>query len=158
MIQISETKRTKGKLNSDYTLKHTYPLYKKRIEKKLQVDIKTYLSVNKDFIKRIREEILLHDFEYKLPCRLGGHRIRKRKTNLAYLNNLRVDWEATKKYKKIIKHTNDHRNGYYYRWIWYKEGPVKNKAFYSFIACRENTRLLATLLKTYKMSKLDFRE
>lgn len=158
MIQFKETKRTKGKLNADFKLKDTYTTYTKLVDEKLRVDKSTYIKINKSFLLKLREEILVNAETINLTNRLGKHRIRKKKTNLTYLKSLRIDWKKSKQYKTIIKHTNDHRNGYYYRWIWIKEGPIKNKSYYSFIPCRDNARLLSSLLQKYKMNKLDYLE
>jgi|SRR5688572_12308479 hypothetical protein len=35
--------------------------------------------------------------------------------------NLRVDWKKTKEHKKKIYHTNEHTDGYNFRWLWFKD-------------------------------------
>lgn len=150
--------RSKGKYNVDYTLIDTYPLYVSNVEEKLQVDKKTYLKINKEFLLKIRENILTKSESFQLPCRLGLHRIRKNRQKIINKSSLKVDWKLSKKHHKKIYHLNEHRNGYYYRWFWMKEGPVINKSYYSFIPCRENARLLSAILQKYKMGQLDYNE
>lgn len=70
----------------------------------------------------------------KLPHGFGDLTIRKKKlkpkkifNGKTYIN-LKIDWAKTKKEGKYIYHTNEHSDGYNYRWIW---KPSSARFFFS---------------------------
>lgn len=132
---------------SSLTLKDSYKVYKEKNPKgsKHYVETKVYRSICYEFNKRISNFVLLEAGEFRIPYRLGVLRIRKRKTNM---ENLRMDFAATKKHGVKLYHLNEHSREYYYRYYWRKsQSIVKNKTAYSFKATRDNTRKLASLIK-----------
>jgi hypothetical protein len=62
--------------------------------------------------------------------------------------NLRVDWASTKKYGKKIYHTNEHTDGFNFKWIWFnKPCKIHLAEIYTFKACRYASRAIAKYLK-----------
>ncbi len=84
--------------------------------------------------------------EVKLPI-IGTLRIKKIKQKYKD-NKLKIDFNATKLAGKTIFHTNDHRDGYFYRLVW-RRNKIKGNRLYSFIPERYHIkRRLAKILKT----------
>lgn len=113
---------------------------------------------------RITEEIMLDNFEFKFPARLGTLCIRKRKPKLRYddegnlINTMPVDWKATndlwnedkksKEEKKLVRHMNEHTQGYVPFWHYNAHtATFKNKMAYKFVATRTVKRSLTKVLK-----------
>lgn len=139
------------------TIGDAYLRYKKLHPKgtKHFLDAKTYKSICYAFNKKIVNFVLLESGEFRIPHRIGIIRIKKRKTDM---NNLRLDYQATKKYGKKIYHLNEHSKEYYYRWFWHKKmAIVKNKSAYCFKPTRANKQYLTRLIKD-KNSKVDYPE
>ncbi|MEO7520351.1 MAG: hypothetical protein ABIW79_00915 [Gemmatimonas sp.] len=96
------------------------------IEYALETGIKVFLpygfgplAVNKKKLKRYKE------FEGK-----------------KYIN-LRIDWAKTKKLGKKIYHTNEHTEGYNYKWLWFpKETKLYLADCYVFNPCRYASRAI----------------
>jgi len=147
-----------GNIAADYTTKDCYKLYKKNVDKALQVDYSLYMDIIKSFNKSLRDKILYNASEVKLPCNLGRMRIKKFKLKLNKWNKLRPDWEKTlklwernpeaKEEKKLVFHLNEHRAGYAYRVYWDKRKcKVKNNRFYHFTPSRKFARTLSGILR-----------
>lgn len=58
------------------------------------------LAVNKKMFKRFKE-------------------FKDKDGNTKKVINLRINWKKTKELKKVIYHTNEHTDGFNYRWIWF---------------------------------------
>lgn len=156
-------KRGPRKIQVDYGRDDIYSLYKKSVDN--PVDKKMHSAVLNSFNKAISKAITENAFEYIIPFRLGILRIKKYKAQYKIdeetgkiIGNLPVNWKATnelwkdndeaKKDKKMVYHTNEHSNGYQYKWNFsnYRSNCV-NKSAYCFVPSRTNKRTLAALIK-----------
>lgn len=55
--------------------------------------------------------------------------------------NLRIDWAKTKKIGKRVYHTNEHTDGYNFKWAWFpKQSKIYLPDLYNFKACRYASR------------------
>lgn len=143
------------KIPVDYTFTHVYENYKEKIIPELQVSKKLHRAILKDFAKKARNSILLEGRSLILPY-IGELRIKKIKGS-SDPKKLKIDFNLSRKLGIKIYHLNEHRDGYFYRWSWDKM-PFRNKKLRSFLACRQNTRDLGSLLKKYDKSQLDYPE
>lgn len=132
-----------------YTIADYYLSYRDYIEQDTQydVDYKVFKAIVTDYFKYIRDEVMLHSKEFKLPCRLGTLSIIKHKPKYYNGKSLRWDWKATKELGKPVYLLNEHSGEYKYRFYWSKQGCLlTNKGKYHFIACRANKRNLASII------------
>lgn len=142
----------KDKLNynrKSYTITDYYISYKDYIEQGTQydVDYQTFRSIVTDYFKYIRDEIMLHSKEVKLPCRLGTLQIVKHQPKEFTGKSLRWDWKATKELGKPVYYLNDHCGNFKYRFFWSKQNCIiPNKGKYMFIASRANKRNLCKII------------
>lgn len=141
-----------------------HDMWKHYKEKYNDLNEKTYKKVLKLFNKGISEIIVKESFEFIMPRDIGNIRIRKNKPKLR-LKDGKIDksgmypdwnetiklWEADKEArdtKLIIWHTNEHTEGYIYRWHYSKyRNKLRNKTAYSFIPSRTNKIKLTEVLK-----------
>jgi hypothetical protein len=155
-------KRGQGKQSADFGRLHMHTAYKKTVED--AVDYSTYADILNKFNKAVVEEILHNAFEFIMPCRLGTLRIKKYKPSVRVLEDgtlkgkLNPNWKATrklwaknedaKKNKILVYHTNDHSDGYEYKWHFSNyRSTCENKSAYCFIPSRTNKRAIAALVK-----------
>lgn len=142
----------KDKLNynrKSYTIADYYLSYKDYIEEGTQYDIpyQTFRAIVLDYFKYIRDEVMLHSKEVKLPCRLGTLQIVKHKPKQYNNKSLRWDWQATKQNGKPVFYLNLHSQEFKYRFFWSKRNCLfKNKSKYMFVASRANKRNLAAII------------
>lgn len=86
-----------------------------------------FIAVNKKMLKRYKD--------YKNPE--GKNYI-----------NLRVDFNKTKQYGKVIYHTNEHSDGYNFKWVWSpKEAKFFLSDLYIFKPGRYASRAIAKYIK-----------
>ena len=154
----------------DIGLKDFYRFYKDKKNEGIKTKSKTlvtyekYAKVISLFNKKIAEEIIIKSYDYKIPHRLGVLCVRKTKLTPCILPNGKVkitnsvNWKATldlwkkdedaKTNKKLIRHLNEHTDGYSFK-FWLLKPPARfiNKTFYYFKASRNNNRTLAKVLK-----------
>lgn len=123
--------------------------------------------------KGIKDLILYENFEFNMPSRLGILSIKKVKRNIKVIDGkvaatLPIDWKKTnelwesnpeaKEKKVLIKHINNHTNGYVCRFRYNKsKANYKNKSIYRFRAARDFARELKTALFNKKIN-IDFYE
>lgn len=132
-----------------YTIADYYISYKNYIEEgtRYDVDLKTFKSIVVDYFKYLRDEVMLHSKEMKLPCRLGTLQIIKSRPVTYTSKSLSFDWKATKELGKCVFLLNEHSNGWKYRFYWSKSNCIiPNKTMYMFVATRTNKRDLAQLI------------
>jgi len=116
-----------------------------------------------DFNKGVSALILEEAFEYIIPHRIGTIRIKKYKPKLLDKDGnlrkhvLRPNWKATKdlwakdeeakKNKTRVFHTNEHSDGYEYKWHFSNyRSNCSNKSAYCFIPSRNNSRTITALV------------
>lgn len=124
-----------------------------------------YCAILSDFNKAIIGEIIYDNFEFILPARLGTLsivkikptvRVDKKTGKIGY--SLPINWKATKelwaddieaKEKKIlVRHLNEHTNGYLCKWRYSKhKATYRWKSAYSFLMCRPSKNELAKFLQ-----------
>ena len=158
-------KKRPRKIKVDCGRVDMYKAYSK--ENKLETSISSSLhsKILNSFNKKISKKIMEESFEYIIPYRLGNLRIKKYKPSIKIDENGNLDykglspnWKATKelwkkdkdakKNKKIVFHTNDHSDGYNYKWHFSNyRSNCENRSVYSFIPSRTNKRTLAELIK-----------
>ena len=175
--QVESRGKQKEKIKVDIGMKEFYNYYcdttfKEKVNNKsivhknskFCVDRKVYGQII-DFIhSRITDEIIFDNFEFKLPSRMGTLCIKKKKPILKYnkegnlINTMPIDWKATrelweedeesKKQKKLVRHLNEHTNGYVPFWyLSLKCATFKYKSAYKFKATRTMNRDLSKVLK-----------
>lgn len=145
------------KYRTEVTVKDFYKFYRnifKYKKFKTKYADNTTLLVREPLFRKILNDmfkLIAYDLAYKgtqftLPCMMGIIGLRKKKMDFNFLLNenlLQIDYAASRKYKKIIYHTNDHSNNYRYRWYWKR----KSKNAYKFVPCRALKREAAKVIK-----------
>jgi len=154
-------KGIKNNYQVDYGMADFYKYYRKEYKYKkfsskfddnagLLVDASTYSIVVSDLFQMIAEEIIKGD-QFKLPLNMGIVGIRKRKMNfnrLLALNELKIDYHTSRKVQKLVYFTNEHTDGYRYKWKWDKRKcRIPGKSVYKFIPSLLNKRNVAKKLK-----------
>lgn len=147
---MSRTKReyrTSSKENYNRFLKEnnltekdlSYPKYTKNIE------ICNWMWI--EYALRTGQKVYLpHGFG---PIVVNKKKLKTYKTfkdkegNLKKVVNLRTDWFLTRKLKKKVYHTNEHSDGYNFRWAWFpSEGKFHLSDLYVFKPGRYTSRAI----------------
>ncbi len=100
------------------------------------------------------EYALRTGLKVSLPYGWGSFAVNKRKLKMykefegkRYIN-LRVDWAKTKKLGKRIYHTNEHSDGYNFRWLWFPEDAKLHLSdLYVFKPGRYSSRAINKYIK-----------
>lgn len=145
------SKRGKNKIQHPYTMKDIYLDYISTINKRTPyyVSFLDFCELSKMYCTRIINKIVLESKSFKIPFRLGRLFVSKKKPKILSDSTLSVDWLETRKAGKIIRHINDHSNGYKYRFTWSKKTAfVINQTYYRLVLSRDNKRFLARTIKT----------
>jgi hypothetical protein len=148
------------------------------IPKKLVKDKCSHFLLRTEFTKllrkintRIIEEMVLKNFAFNMPCKLGEISIKKKKPTLyvnddgEVVNKLPINWGETKKLwendakskkdKKFVRYLNTHTNGYSLFFHYYKGiARYNNKSLYVFKASDTAKKILYNAVKNNK--DLDF--
>lgn len=127
------------------------------------VNRKQYSEILYYYYRRCFEEMVLNNKTLKMTARLGSIKIFKRepfffKTSDFDNIDLPIDYNATLKLwnqdeeakanKQIVRHLNEHSDGYVYFYKWIKQNSnVTNKNWYKFKATRTNKLLLSSEVK-----------
>lgn len=126
------------------TVKDFYSSYRKYKKKELRVaDIlpyKSYKLLVEDFFLEISKKIIYDNFTFMMPYSLGTLLVKSRETNY---KKAMVDYNLTKKHRKVVKHINTHTHGDYFALYWIKSYvQFKNKSYYLFkhISSKKATR------------------
>lgn len=120
----------------------------------LNLDKNTWIAIVYKFNHAFRERILETGEKVKMPYGFGEFSINKHKRRRIKgigdktFINLPIDWAKTREKGKVIYNFNYHTEGYYFRWIWFKEGArIKHANLWIFKASRLTSRLLAKYIK-----------
>lgn len=149
MTMINELNKSADKTKS-YTIPSFYNNYKQNIEEGTVYDISyaKYRQIVTDFFQHMRDLLLEESREVKLPYRLGTIQIVKKKPKHLDARSLRIDYQATKQYNKLIFLTNEHSDFFKYRIHWSKHDVITpNKGKYQLVMTRANKRHLAAIIK-----------
>lgn len=139
-----------GNKTKSYTIPAFYNAYLKGIDPDTIYDIPydKYRCIIVDFFKYLRDQLLEQSKEIKLPYRMGSLCIIKSRPKYMDKRSLCIDYQACRKYGKLILHENEHSDGFKYRAYWSKTDVVlPNKSKYQLILTRHNKRQLAQYIK-----------
>lgn len=143
-----------AKNTKSYTIASFYNEYLNDIEKDTiyDIDYTKYRSVVTDYFLHLRQKLIEDGKRIKLPYRMGSLQIIKSKPKHWDKRSLRIDYQATKQYNKLILLDNAHSDGYKYRCHYDKtDMVVPNKSKYQLVLTRANKRHLAALIKSREM-------
>lgn len=143
--KVKTADRTKS-----YTIPSFYNAYIDDIEKNTVYDIpySTYRQIVTEYFQYLRDQLIEESKCVKLPYRLGSVQIIKNKPKFYDKRSLRIDYQASKQYDKMIFLTNEHSDFYKYRCYWCKQDMiVPNKTKYQLTMTRANKRNLAQIIK-----------
>lgn len=154
---INEHNKTANKTKS-YTIASFYNDYLDNIERDTVYDINytKYRAIVTDYFQYLRQRLIEEGKMIKLPYRMGNVQIIKSKPKHLDKRSLRIDYQATKQYNKLILLTNEHSDYQKYRYLWSKINMnVPNKSKYQLVATRANKRRLCQIIKN---KELDYEE
>lgn len=143
--KVKTADRTKS-----YTIPSFYNAYIDDVEKNTVYDIpySTYRQIITEYFQYLRNQLIEESKCVKLPYRLGSVQIIKNKPKFYDKRSLRIDYQASKQYDKMIFLTNEHSDFYKYRCYWCKQDMiVPNKTKYQLTMTRANKRNLAQIIK-----------
>lgn len=143
-----------AKNTKSYTIASFYNEYLNDIEKDTiyDIDYTKYRSVVTDYFLHLQQKLIEEGKRIKLPYRMGSLQIIKSKPKHWDKRSLRIDYQATKQYNKLILLDNAHSDGYKYRCHYDKtDMVVPNKSKYQLVLTRANKRHLAALIKSREM-------
>lgn len=138
-------KRTKS-----YTVASFYNDYLTTIEPDTvyDIDYNKYRAIITDYFKFLQNRLIEEGKQVKLPYRMGSIQIIKSRPKHWDKRSLRIDYQATKQYNKLILLDNQHSDGFKMRCWWNKvDMMVPNKSKYQLVLTRANKRRLARIIK-----------
>lgn len=143
-----------AKNTKSYTIASFYNDYLTSIEPDTvyDIDYTKYRAIITDYFQYLRQRLIEEGKMIKLPYRMGNVQIIKSRPKHLDKRSLRIDYQATKQYNKLILLTNEHSDGFKYR-CWYNKVDmmVPNKSKYQLVLTRANKRHLAALIKSREM-------
>lgn len=143
-----------AKNTKSYTIASFYNDYLTSIEPDTvyDIDYTTYRAIVTDYFKYLQQRLIEEGKLIKLPYRMGNVQIIKSRPKHLDKRSLRIDYQATKQYNKLILLTNEHSDGFKMRCWWNKvDMMVPNKSKYQLVLTRANKRHLAALIKSREM-------
>lgn len=146
---MSQKVKTANKTKS-YTIPSFYNAYMDDVEKDTvyDIDYDTYRAIVTEYFQHLRDQLIEESKCVRLPYRLGSVQIVKHRPKYYDKRSLRIDYQASKQYNKVVFLTNEHSNFYKYRCYWNKQNVlVPNKTKYQLILTRANKRNLAQIIK-----------
>jgi len=153
-----------NKTNAEFKSTEMYNFYRVKYPD-MKISKQKFTAICRAYNTFIMTEMVTNGVEFYLPFRMGTLSVRKYPTRPILINNnkvlvshLPVDWVATKAYweknpkareeKKLIRLSNEHTNGYRYKFYWDKRTCLThNQTHYSFMAARQWRVALAKVLK-----------
>lgn len=135
-----------------YTVMSFYNAYLDNIEEDTVYDIpySLYRKIVVDYFQYLRDELIENSKCVRLPYRMGYVQIVKHKPKFYDKRSLRIDYQASKQYGKMIFLTNEHSDFYKYRMYYNKTDMlVPNKSKYQLVLTRANKRRLASIIKNH---------
>lgn len=139
-----------AKNTKSYTIASFYNEYLTDIESDTtyDVDYTTYRAIVTDYFKHLQQKLIEEGKMIKLPYRMGNLQVIKSKPKHLDKRSLRIDYQATKQYDKLILLDNQHSDGYKMRAWWNKiDMLVPNKSKYQLVLTRANKRRLCQCIK-----------
>lgn len=157
-------RRGKGRLNADKGIKDMYKYYCEK--SKNPVVFSVYKKICEEVNQAVADKMVTENFVFVPPARIGNLSVKKFKRKLREkttpsgdkILNLPVDWQATRmlwkehpelKGKKVVYHTNEHTDGYEFKFVWNNiTSNMKNKYFMKFKCMRKLSRRLKDEIKS----------
>ena len=139
-----------AKNTKSYTIASFYNDYLTSIEPNTvyDIDYTKYRAIVTDYFKYLQHKLIEEGKMIKLPYRLGNIQIIKSKPKHLDKRSLRIDYQATKQYNKLILLDNLHSDGFKMRCWWNKiDMLVPNKSQYQLVMTRANKRRLCQCIK-----------
>lgn len=139
-----------AKNTKSYTVASFYNDYLDSIERDTvyDIDYTTYRNIVTDYFKHLQQKLIEEGKMIKLPYRMGNVQIIKSKPKHLDKRSLRIDYQATKQYNKLILLDNSHSDGFKMRCWWNKtDVMVPNKSKYQLVLTRANKRRMAVIIK-----------
>ena len=120
-----------NRVQNPYTLKDIYEFYIDEVgdDSIYTIEYDMYVNIVTEYFKEISNNILYKARTFKMPFGLGFLSIIKIKVGIDK-KKMALDWENSVKYNKQIFHTNEHTDGYKYRFHWDKPNSIINKFYY----------------------------
>ena len=147
-----------AKNTKSYTIASFYNDYLNSIEPDTvyDIDYTKYRAIVTDYFKHLQHVLIEEGKMIKLPYRMGNVQIIKSRPKHLDKRSLRIDYQATKQYNKLILLDNNHSDGFKMRAWWNKiDMLVSNKSKYQLVMTRANKRRLAQIIKN---KELDYEE
>lgn len=118
------------------------------------ITVEQYKEIINESLLEIREYILENELGFKLPANLGYIAVNKFKQLDDYVV---IDWQSTKKYKKVIPVVNLHSFGYMFKIQFFKNKSIRPLDVYFMNAHRHFKRALSKKIKAGEQNymKLD---
>lgn len=154
---MNEPNKTANKTKA-YTIASFYNDYLTTIEPDTvyDIDYTKYRAIITDYFKHLQHKLIEEGKMIKLPYRMGNVQVIKKRPKYLDKRSLRIDYQATKQYNKLILLTNEHSDYMKYRYWWNKiDMVVPNKSKYQLVATRANKRRLCQIIKN---KELDYEE
>ena len=154
---MNEPNKTANKTKS-YTIASFYNDYLNNIDKDTvyDIDYTKYRAIVTDYFQYLRQRLIEEGKMIKLPYRMGNVQVIKSRPKHLDKRSLRIDYQATKQYNKLMLLTNEHSDYMKYRYWWNKiDMMVPNKSKYQLVATRANKRRLCQIIKN---KELDYEE
>lgn len=139
-----------AKNTKSYTVASFYNDYLDSIERDTvyDIDYTTYRNIVTDYFQHLRQKLIEEGKMIKLPYRMGNVQVIKSRPKHLDKRSLRIDYQATKQYNKLILLDNLHSDGFKMRCWWNKiDMMVPNKSKYQLVLTRANKRRLAEIIK-----------
>ena len=157
----------------DYGNEDIFKYYIKKTGNPNNLKQKVFFQIFKEYIQYVRQLMIENAFQFTLPYNMGKFRLYKYKVKIKFdengnldKRNLRVDWDATKKYwaqlypgktmaelklidnKPKLYFTNKHTDGFRIRLRWFRGTALfKMKSIYTLKLLRVFSREIAKAVK-----------
>lgn len=154
-------KKVKEDKSKSYTMSDMYLAFKSQ-HPNIKITKPKFREICEEYYMAISEAMVFNALTLKLPGHLGELKIVTSKTNF---NNLKPDWNATKKVLEskgltmsdlkenkdmMMYHLNGHSNNRHCK-IYWKKGKVLNISIYYFKFTRDNSRMMSAAMKDNKL-------
>jgi hypothetical protein len=169
-------KRGKRDIIAENKIADIYKFYKSSINNPVSQSV--VKAVYKDVFPELIKLIVLENFEFRMPGKLGHLRVRKKRIEAKIDNNgdldtraLSINWKKTKqlwekKYeglkeeellaipdKPVIRELNEHTDGYRFMWHWDKRATsIPSQNAYYIQLTRANKKILSQASKTNELN------
>lgn len=165
---MNSRKGKKNIISPGYGMPDYYNYYKNKYKSDISKNL--YRKIICEFNSEIAKAIILNNFDFEIPYRLGKLSLRKFKPLLKISNNKLINhnppdfkktkelWEKdpeARKKKILIRFLNKHTNGYLFEIKYYNyKANFKNKSAYTFTVVRSVTKFISYASHNYNLEAL----